>query len=136
MTTQSVEIDLGLLAELAEYGEPGQDEFLAMVINTFRRTAPQLLERVADAIAANDPSCMEIDAHSLKSSSASVGAVTVTRLAQDLETAARKGEMARASLILDDLRRSLDAFDTAVEAYLASGRFAQGNDGPEHFHNE
>jgi signal transduction histidine kinase/CheY-like chemotaxis protein/HPt (histidine-containing phosphotransfer) domain-containing protein len=94
-----------------------------------RRTRPQLYDRlvttyvthsprtVADlvlAIQAGEVAALKLAAHSLKSSSANVGARRVALLARQIETAAAQDDLTAASLLARDLQ---DEFASVLESF-------------------
>ncbi|EGW53626.1 hybrid sensor histidine kinase/response regulator [Candidatus Endoriftia persephone] len=84
---QSV-IDLGVVEELVEIMDA---DFIA-VLNSYLENAPILMQGIADAVAAEDLEALVGPAHSLKSSSANVGAIELSTLAKELEFMGRQGE--------------------------------------------
>ena len=85
-------IDQGVLEKL--YNDLGADEeSVRGLIATFLEEAPQLLDAIRHALARNEPVIFERAAHSLKSASATVGALELSVCAKDLEFAAKKGDL-------------------------------------------
>jgi signal transduction histidine kinase/DNA-binding response OmpR family regulator len=69
-------------------GNDGGD-LLARVFHTYLNYSPKLFQDLRDALATGNSEAMERAAHSLKSSSAQVGAVGIAALCADLERAAQ-----------------------------------------------
>jgi HPt (histidine-containing phosphotransfer) domain-containing protein len=84
-------LDPATIDELRALGEELGEDVLGEVAAAFERTAPPLLGEIAEALAAQDFARLARSAHTLKSSSAQVGAKRLRDLAIELETAARAG---------------------------------------------
>ncbi|MGE3389583.1 MAG: ATP-binding protein [Gammaproteobacteria bacterium] len=65
---------------------PGRPDILANVITTYLDATPRLLADMRGHLAANDHAALRAVAHSLKSSSASLGLVRLSRLCADIES--------------------------------------------------
>ncbi len=90
-TRRSVPVlDPKVLRELQEIME---EDYLSL-LRTYLRNAPQLLDEARQALARSDTASMVIPVHSLKSSSANVGAMQVSGLAREAEQHARAGDAA------------------------------------------
>ena len=100
-------LDHQVLNDLREVME---EEFVRLLY-TYIKNAPTQLERLEEAARAGDVDAMVRPAHSLKSSSANVGAMRVSDLAREIEHAAREARRTAAAAALPDLR---DAFEQAV----------------------
>ena len=89
-----------------------EDDYLAL-IQTYLDSAPKLVEDVQAAIARRDVGAMVIPVHSLKSSSANVGAVQLSALARETEQLARAGRFGEAEAAFRDVET---AYEDAVKA--------------------
>jgi CheY-like chemotaxis protein/HPt (histidine-containing phosphotransfer) domain-containing protein len=72
-------------------------DFIGEVIAVFNEDAPELLQIMEQALDQNDAESFRRAAHSLKSNSASFGAVTLSELARELEIMGREGRLAEAA---------------------------------------
>lgn len=90
---------------------PGTPDLLGKVIQSYRVSAPQLFQTLRDAIARQDAIALQQAAHSLKASSANLGALAVATFSKDLETMGQKHT-------LDDAAQVLVAAELAYEATL------------------
>ena len=81
-------LDNSIIAELREVMEDGFDE----IITTFLEKSPELMDRLQDAEEVGDITAMAGPAHSLKSSSANMGAMKLSALARAIELAVRAGD--------------------------------------------
>ncbi|MBW4576092.1 MAG: response regulator [Aphanothece sp. CMT-3BRIN-NPC111] len=84
-------IDAKVLQELRDLGGEDDSNFLAEVIGSYLEDAPKLLEDISEAILQGDPISLERAAHTLKSTSASVGATALSQLCFELEAMSRIG---------------------------------------------
>ena len=83
-------LDMAVVDELRE--STGDDEaFVLDLVATYVEEAGTHLAGLADAVAAADPTSTVRPAHTLKSSSASIGAMRLSAICRDLEEAGREG---------------------------------------------
>jgi histidine phosphotransfer protein HptB len=94
-------LDDSTLAELLASVD-GDTEFVVQLIETYLADAPQQLSAIDAAAASGDAAALVRPAHTLKSSSATVGAQRLAGLSRRLETAGRSGTLAGEST-RDDL---------------------------------
>jgi len=87
---RSAEVDRSALDRLGESMGRG---FVVELIDTFRDDARELITALRRAVPASDLDAVRRAAHSLKSTSESLGAVGLAALARDLEAAARAGRL-------------------------------------------
>lgn len=81
-------LDNSTIAELREVMEDGFDE----IITTFLEKSSELMDRLQEAEEVGDITAMAGPAHSLKSSSANMGAMKLSALARAIELAVRAGD--------------------------------------------
>lgn len=99
-------LDRAILAELQEVMEEGFDR----LVRTFLDHSPELMDQLQQAATSRDVAALVAPAHSLKSGSANMGAMTLSSLARDIETAARQG----------DLETALTAYRKLPTVFLAT----------------
>ena len=85
-------IDEGVLTELTE-STGGDIGFVVELVETYLADTPAQLEAMASAVAADDADALVRPAHTLKSSSATVGAMRLSSVARELEMAGRTGTL-------------------------------------------
>lgn len=78
-------VDPAGFASLVEMIGPDMPEVVVDILDTYREEAVELLAVIVPAASANDKERMLRPVHSLKSSSASVGALLLSQLCADLE---------------------------------------------------
>ena len=87
-------IDQGILDKIRALERGGAAGLLARVITLYLQGTPPLIERMRQALGANDETALRAAAHSLKSSSANVGAMKLHGLCKELELWAQRGQIA------------------------------------------
>jgi CheY-like chemotaxis protein len=80
--------ELALEALCSEAGDP---DLLVELVNCYLKEAPKLLEKIQRAIAHKDAIALRHASHTLKSSSATLGAIRLPKLCAELEERARQG---------------------------------------------
>ncbi len=83
-------LNAGVLDELREVLGSEVDKIIAVYLED----SPRLIAQLERAAVGNDPIALRVAAHTLKSSSANVGATTLSEAARDLEHGARDGTLA------------------------------------------
>ena len=96
----------------------GGRKLLHEMIALFLAIAPERLAAAGAGVGVGDASAVENALHSLKSSSAQLGALRLSRLCEQGESIARGGTVEGAAALLDESRSEL----RRVEAWLASVR--------------
>ena len=113
-------VDENVLEELRASVE-GDTGFVRDLIEAYLVDSAEQLEAIESAIDATDAEALVRPAHTLKSSSATVGAVDVSALARTLEMAGRSGSLdgGEARGAAEALRGAMDATATALRAWIA-----------------
>ena len=88
----------------------GKPELLARVINLYLVESPKLMQKLKQAAGASDAPEIARSAHSLKSSSANVGAKGLSRYCADIEASARRADTEEARRIFAKSRPSMIRF--------------------------
>jgi HPt (histidine-containing phosphotransfer) domain-containing protein len=101
-----------------DYGE----DFLIELIDVYLDDTPTRLAQMQRAVDNGDADTLSREAHTLKSSSANVGAMTLSAIAQRIEQVGRAGSAASAAR---EVRQMTTAF-TQVKATLQALRHAPG----------
>ena len=97
-------LDEQALARLHELDPGGKAGLVARVLATYTRSLASLLDQLAVARKGADAQAQRHVAHTLKSSSASVGALKLSELCADIERRLREGLTDGLDGRLDDLR--------------------------------
>ena len=98
------------LDELRSLQRPGRPSILQRIVDAYLQETPRLLEGLQQALQDQDRSALRENAHSLKSSSANVGASEFSQQCLQLESQAETAawaELAQLVKILEDSRASV-----------------------------
>jgi HPt (histidine-containing phosphotransfer) domain-containing protein len=90
-------IDDAILDQLLET-VGGDTTFLAELITSYLADSPPLLEEMERSTAAGDAASLRRAAHTLKSTSASLGAMRLSAICRDIEAAASGGALPTANV--------------------------------------
>jgi len=94
---------------------------LHRVLATFLQDTPRQIAALHEAVAKCDPATIRKTAHSLKSSSANVGADALARLFKDLEQIARAGHTDGAANLIAQLEREFQSVRQSLSLILPKG---------------
>ncbi len=108
--------DPGALDRLRELDPDGRHGVLPRVLTAFEASLSRLLLQLAAETEGADASVVSHVAHTLKSSSASVGAVALSQACADVERRLRAGE---AGLLQTDIQRILREGEVALSTVRA-----------------
>ncbi|MDL2336739.1 MAG: Hpt domain-containing protein [Pseudomonadota bacterium] len=89
-------LDDGAIRRLRELDPTGESHLLMRVFNAFETSLNRLLPQLIQALDAADAPGVRLVAHTLKSSSATVGALELSRLCAEVEVQARQLQLDRA----------------------------------------
>jgi len=116
---QSPVLDEAVLAELSASVQ-GDRSFVIELINAYLADGPAMVDAIEAAVAADDAAALVRPAHTLKSSSATVGALRLAATSRELEMAARSGSLAStASAAAASVRGDWEAAVAALEEWVA-----------------
>ncbi len=101
------------LARLEELDPTRANDLLGRVLKAFQSSAARLMPQLDAARLAGDHATVRLVAHTLKSSSASIGALALATECAHVETLARQGS-------LDDLPSAINAMTIAMDAALGA----------------
>ena len=113
-------LDADALERLRELDPKGTSRLLERVLRAFEASASRLARQFREARAAGDMQGIRHVVHTLKSSSASIGAVALARLCAEIETAIRTEAFAALPDRLDAMDRELAAVLQAVSPMLST----------------
>ena len=104
-------LDPAALARLAELDPKGESRLIERVLKAYQTSAARLMPQLEAARLAGDSATIRLVAHTLKSSSASIGALTLSQLCAQLENDIRTEAG-------NDLNIGINAVTAAVGAVL------------------
>jgi HPt (histidine-containing phosphotransfer) domain-containing protein len=104
-------IDLSVLEGLKELSGDDGGEFLVTLIELFLTSTPKKVQKMKEALGRNDAKTVSFEAHSLKSSAASLGALAVSKIATEIENETKGSKISAATV---------DKFVTFEKEYSAA----------------
>jgi two-component system sensor histidine kinase/response regulator len=113
-------LDRQVLDQLGKVRTNGKAELLARVINLYLVESPKLMQRLKQAAGARDAAEIARCAHSLKSSSANVGAMVLSRYLADIEASARRADTEEACKMFEKTEAEHGSVQTALAAEVES----------------
>jgi HPt (histidine-containing phosphotransfer) domain-containing protein len=107
------------LDKLRELDPSGKNGLLERVFKAFESSVSRLMGQLASARTTNDMHMIRHVTHTLKSSSASIGALRLSRLCSEIENMVRQS-------ITDGLQERLAEMDAELEVVMTAVRAMQG----------
>jgi len=111
-------LDPAALARLRDLDPTGANRLLQRVLQAFQTSVTRLRPQAEAARLSGDHAAIRLVAHTLKSSSASIGALRLSALCAHIEASVRSDPGADQNANLDALGISLDAVLMAIERWL------------------
>jgi HPt (histidine-containing phosphotransfer) domain-containing protein len=111
-------LDAAALASLRELDPKGANRLLERVVKAFETSLERLLPQLRDARDKGDPVGIRHVAHTLKSSSASIGALRLSQICAEVEASARLGELEGMAARVDALCAEVESVRPALEQLL------------------
>ena len=111
-------LDPAALARLTELDPTGENHLLQRVLQAFRTSVARLRPQADAARLADDQAGLRLVAHTLKSSSASIGAMRLSQLCAKIETMIRTASGENLEAHLDTLNAELDGVLVAIDQLL------------------
>ncbi len=102
-------LDMEAIGRIRELQQPGAPDLLAKIVQLFIDHSPGVLAAIRQAVANGDAPALRNGAHSLKSSSANIGATRLAAVCRSLEAMGRDGK-------LDGIRAELDVLEFEFKA--------------------
>ncbi|MEP7378047.1 MAG: Hpt domain-containing protein [Chloroflexota bacterium] len=120
MTDDLAVLDNSILDELrASVG--GDEEFVRDLVQTYLDEGPQHMEQIAAAAGSANAEAIVRPAHTLKSSSAALGAARMSAISKEIEFAGREGRVIDLTALADRAQQAwTDTVAALKEAGLAS----------------
>ena len=89
-------------------------ELLNQLIDTYLQESPRFIDAIEQAVTQADAAALDISAHSLKSSSAALGAIRFSQLCKDLEAMGREGQIDGSAALVEQLKAEYARVETAM----------------------
>ena len=93
-------------------------EGLSMLLDVFLGESKTLIETMQSAISEQDGGKLKFAAHTLKSSSASLGAITLSKHCQRLEKLGLEGDLDQAAVIMSDVQVLYEKVEPTLSQYM------------------
>ena len=110
-STMNIEIDESALDAIRALQRPGKPDILARIVNMYVEKSPELISAIEEGVAANDCDKVKMAAHTLKSSSAYVGASALAEVCSKIESKAVNGQLTETA---EDISRVNSGFHSVV----------------------
>jgi HPt (histidine-containing phosphotransfer) domain-containing protein len=115
-------LDRSVLDSLKELQEEGDPDIIEEVGSLFLTHSPDKIAAIKKSTTSGDAKGLQIASHSLKSSSAYVGAMRLSAMSKSLEDMARSGSLEGASQKASVLEAEYERVKTALEAEISARR--------------
>jgi len=112
--TSQAAIDLEVLQAFRETIGEGASECLTQLIQLFLTETPALIQGMETATIQGDAIRLEASAHTLKSSSASLGAIRLSEYCNNLERMGQSDQLTTASEVVSQLKREFERVKVAL----------------------
>ena len=117
-TDEDTTLDAGVLAALSD-SIGGDDAFVADLLETYLADGTEQLEAIDEAVRASAADALVRPAHTLKSSSRTVGANRLGELTRQIEVIGRSGSTTGAGELASEARTEWTEVGAALRAWLA-----------------
>jgi len=121
LAERSAALNMKFLDQLRELDPSGGMGLARQILQVYLDSSRNTVGQVEQAIATGDSEALRRAAHSLKSSSANVGAETLSGLFKQLEGLGREAKLDEASAVFDGARREYDQAVNEIHTLLAEG---------------
>jgi HPt (histidine-containing phosphotransfer) domain-containing protein len=111
-------LDPQAIENLRSLGDEGDDSFVREIIGIYLEDLPLRIAALKSARLTGDTALYTRSAHTIKGSSANVGAAEVQKLAERLEHQSKKDPLAALDGQLDELEAACERARTALQAFL------------------
>jgi CheY-like chemotaxis protein len=118
LETPSSPVDYTVWNQIRMLQQAGAPDILSKVLSIFLDKSPGLMQSLHDALAAGDAATVQRSAHSLKSSSANVGALNLSSLLKEMESLGRANVLERATALLPLIEEELKKVICVLEGEL------------------
>jgi HPt (histidine-containing phosphotransfer) domain-containing protein len=113
-------LDAQALAGLTMLDPTGANKLLQRVLSTYQTSLGRLLQQMVEGRERGDHAAVRLAAHTLKSSSASIGALDLSRLCAQAEQTIRDGQLDALPPIVDGLQEEARRVALAVQSMLSA----------------
>jgi HPt (histidine-containing phosphotransfer) domain-containing protein len=110
-------LDERILKELRDLGGEDDPGLLAELIDIFLQDAPQRMSEISNGLKCGDLKIVERAAHTLKSSSANIGALGLSSVCRQMEQIARERKSDGIQALVNQSQQMMKDVDSALRAY-------------------
>lgn len=114
----NVEIDYKALDGIAALQRPNKPNLLERVVGLFESESPKCITQILDGVSEGDLDLIHMGAHSLKSSSANIGAVALSSRCREIEFAARHNDLETCAKLSERIMAEFDASASSIRQYI------------------
>ncbi|HHD56543.1 MAG TPA: response regulator, partial [Desulfobulbaceae bacterium] len=107
--------DPTVFAKYRRIQQEGQPDIVAEIIESYLKSAQPLVQEMRAALGGGDAESLWRSAHTMKSSSGSVGAMKTAEICQELELRGRAGELAGCDQLLNELEQELSHVENELQ---------------------
>ncbi|MSQ48072.1 MAG: response regulator [Deltaproteobacteria bacterium] len=111
-------LDPHALDQIRTLQRPGKPNIIHRLVGSYLKDSVSLIETIRVAIAQNDPPTLHRAAHTLKSTSATVGAQSLAKLCQNLEDIGQANTTDNAAALMSAIEREYQQVATALQSEL------------------
>ena|GEM_PF-369562 len=111
-------IDLQAIENLRSLNPGDNDEFLREIVGIFLEDTPQRIAELEQSLAANDTSKFTRAAHSIKGSSANLGASALRAVAETVEHLSRKEPLSTIAPLVESIKTEFAKAQTELSKLL------------------
>ena len=104
-----------ILREISTLQQPNQPDILRHVVEIFLADTPRLIAEIETAVSVGNLENLRCNAHALKSSSAHIGAITLSQYAKELESRGRKGDLQNIDQLLNQVDEGYQKLSQLLE---------------------
>jgi len=108
-------LDMRILDDLRELGGADDPALITELIDIFLADAPLRLQEISRGLSRGDLVVVERAAHTLKSSSANIGAIGLSRICREMEELARERKLERIPSLFARSEDVMNAVQSALE---------------------
>ncbi len=113
-------LDAQALERLRELDPSGENRLMERVVNAFEASVGRLMPQLQEALDTSDSGGIRHVAHTLKSSSASIGAMKLSRLCSDIESRARQEQSEGMPERIAELQAEVEIVRVALQRILGA----------------
>ena len=117
-------VDVKAWKSITSLQKPGKEDMLAKILTLYLADSQQLVDKLHQGMDAGDATAVNQAAHSLKSRSAVLGALSLATLCQEFETLSRQRQLTEAEPLQDQLDAAFDHASQCFRAELNKRRAA------------